>query len=471
MTMVFSNKGPFVQELRLGRLTQMKVTSLFCLCSALTLVAAACKKQQPPLAPCSVSSEKAIEPAGSTDSPNDTASASSMTSTVFQWPQFHGPRRDNISHETGLLKQWPSSGPKLLWTAEDIGEGFATIAVANGLIYTTGNIGAHTVITALDLDGKSEWTTKNGPAYKRSHPGTRSTPTVDNGRLYHQNADGDIICLDAATGKTVWSLNILEKFNGRNIRWGLAESLLVDGNNLICTPGGATAGIVALDKNTGQTVWICDDTNDKPGYCSPIVFEHKGVRHIVTMMARSIAGVNADNGKLLWQFEHITPYDENISIPIFHDGCIFVSTQATGSRLLSLKVRGEEVSVEQVWQSKLLDNQHGGVLLVGHYLYGSCRNTTRGSWACLDINTGKHMYSEPGIGRGSLTYVDGMLYALNHDRTVALVRPLPHTFEIISQFTIPAAGSGPTWAHPVVCNGRLYIRHGDFLYCYDIKSE
>ncbi|MHC4501127.1 MAG: outer membrane protein assembly factor BamB family protein [Planctomycetota bacterium] len=408
---------------------------------------------------------------GSTDSLRDTATAGSMASTVFQWPQFHGPRRDNVSQETGLLKQWPPSGPKLLWTAKDIGEGFATVAVANGLIYTTGNIEAYTVITALNLDGKSNWTAKNGPAYNRSHPGTRGTPTIDKGRLYHENADGDIICLDAATGKTIWSLNIVEKFNGRNIRWGLAESLLVDGNNLICTPGGTTAGIVALDKNTGHTVWICDQTHDKPGYCSPIVFEHKGVRQIVTMMARSIVGVNADNGKLLWQFEHVTPYDENINVPIFYDGGIFVSTQTTGSRLLSLKVRGEEVSVEQVWQSELLENQHGGVLLVGHYLYGSRRHTARGAWVCLDINTGKRMYSERGIGRGSLTCADGMLYALNHDRTVALVRPSPDTFEIISQFTIPAAGSGPTWAHPVVCNGRLYIRHGDFLYCYDIKSE
>ena len=160
-----------------------------------------------------------------------------------------------------------------------------------------------------------------------------------------------------------------------------------------------------------------------------------------------------------------------LNVPIFHDGCVFVSTQTTGSRLLRLKVRGEEVSVEQVWQSELLENQHGGVLLVGHYLYGSCRHNARGPWVCLDIKTGKRMYSERGIGRGSLTYADGMLYALNHDRTVALVRPSPHTFEIISQFNIPAAGRGPTWAHPVVCNGRLYIRHGNFLYCYDIKSE
>jgi len=449
----------------------MKEASLFYLCLALTLVAGACKKQQPQSAPPGGSAENAAKPATSTDSPDNAATAGSMESTVFQWPQFHGPRRDNISHETGLLKQWPPGGPKLLWTAKDIGEGYATVAVANGLIYTTGNIETYTVITALNLDGDSEWTARNGPAYKRSHPGTRSTPTIDNGRLYHENADGDIVCLDAATGKTAWTVNILEKFNGRNTTWGLAESLLIDGNNLVCTPGGAAAGIVALDKNTGRTVWICDETNDKPGYCSPIVFEHKGVRQIVTMMARSVVAVNADNGRLLWQFEHVTPYDENINTPIFHNGCVFVSTRTTGSRLFSLKVRAHEVSVEQLWQSELLENQHGGIILMDGRLYGSCRDAARGPWVCLDINTGRRMYSERGIGRGSLTYADGMLYAVNHDRTVALVRPSPRAFEIVSHFAIPAAGRGPTWAHPVVCNGRLYIRHGNFLYCYDIKSK
>jgi len=399
------------------------------------------------------------------------ASDDSSAGKVFQWPQFHGPRRDNLSRETGLLKQWPKGGPKLLWTAKDIGEGFATVAVANGLIYTTGNIADDTIITALKLDGESEWTARNGPAYKRSTPGTRSTPTIDNGRLYHANADGDVVCLDAATGKHIWSLNILEKFNGRNITWGLAESLLVDGNNLICTPGGENAGMAALDKNTGRTVWLCRGTHDKPGYCSPIVVEYKGVRQIVTMLARSIIGVNADNGRLLWQFEHITPYDENTNMPIFHDGCIFVSTHGTGSRLLRLKVEEQHVSVEQVWQSELLESQHGGVLLVGNYLYGTSRHAVKGPWGCLDIRTGKRMYSARGIGRASLTYADGMLYVLNHKRTVALVRPSPHAFDMVSRFSIPPGGRGPTWAHPVVCNGRLYIRHGNYLYCYDIHGR
>ena len=387
----------------------------------------------------------------------------------FEWPQFRGPKRDNISCETGLLKQWPLGGPKLLWTAENIGEGFSTVAVANGFIYTTGNIGNYTVITALDLNGKMKWTAKNGPAYRRSKPGTRSTPTINDGRLYHENADGDIVCLEPDTGQKIWSLNILERFNGRNITWALAESLLIDGDNVICTPGGETVGIAALNKKTGHTMWICEGINDKPGYSSPIAFEYEGIRHIVALMAKSVVGVNADTGRLLWRVDHVTPFDENINTPIFHNGCVFICSRTSGSRLFRLKVDGDRVSVEEVWKSKLLESQHGGVILLNGYLYGSCRTSSLGPWVCLGFKTGKRMYAEPGIGTGSLTYADGLIYALNQRSTMALVRPTPQAFQIISQFFVPKGGEGPTWAHPVVCDGRLYIRHGNFLYCYGVK--
>lgn len=390
---------------------------------------------------------------------------------VYEWPQFHGPQRNNVSRETRLIKQWPSGGPELLWTAEDIGEGFSTVAVKNGLIYTTGNIGNETVITAFDLEGRVKWTAKNGSAYKRSQPGTRGTPTIDDSRLYHENADGDIVCLEPSTGKKIWSLNILERFDGRNITWALAESLLIDGGNVICTPGGETVGIAALNKKTGQTVWTCEGINDKPGYSSPIAFDYKGLRQIVVLMSKYVVGVNADTGRLLWRVEHITPFDENINTPIFHNGCIFICSRTTGSQLFRLNVNGEKVSIEKVWKSELLESQHGGIILLDGYLYGSSRTSILGPWVCLDFKTGKRMYSEPGIGTGSLTYADGLIYALNQRSTMALVQPTPHAFQVISQFSIPKFGKGPTWAHPVVCNGRLYIRHGNFLYCYDIKAN
>jgi len=385
------------------------------------------------------------------------------------WPRFRGPNGDNISTETGLLKQWPEGGPPLLWTTSGIGFGYSTVAIAHGLIYTAGNIGDKTVITALDMAGKIQWQVKNGPAWKKSYPGTRSTPTIDGGRLYYESPLGAMVCLEAKTGRRLWGLNTLEKFGGRNITWALAESLLIDGNRVICTPGGKDAGIVALDRNSGETVWICRGFDDKPGYCTPIVLEYKGLRQIVTMMARSVVGVNAETGKLLWRFEHVTPYDENINSPIFHDGCIFISTQVTGSRLLRLSVQGNDASVTQEWHTKALDSQHGGVLLLNGYLYGASRRASPGPWVCLEFKTAKRMYGERGIGKGSLTYADGMLYMLNEKGTVGLVKATPDAHEVVSQFRIPKGGSGPSWAHPVVCGGRLYIRHADYLYAYDIK--
>ncbi len=388
-----------------------------------------------------------------------------------EWPQFHGPHRNNISTETGLLKRWPEGGPKLLWTASGIGFGFSSMAIANGLIYTTGNIGDKTVITALDLDGKVRWKAPNGPAYKRSHPGTRSTPTIDGDRLYHENADGDVVCMDAKTGKVLWHVNILEKFGGRNITWGLAESLLIDGNKVICTPGGPKVGLVALDKMTGKTLWTCEGTDDKPGYCSPILVEYRGARIIVTLMARSIVAVDAETGKLLWKLPHRTPFDENIMTPIYHDGAIFVSTRTTGSKLLRLVVEDGRVGVEQLWQTTEMDVQHEHAILLDGHIYGACHSAAGVPWAVLDWKTGKRTYGGKGIGRAAATYADGHLYLVNHRGQVALVRPRPDRFEMVSTFRIPRKGRGPVWAHPVVCGGRLYIRHGNFLFCYDIRAR
>ena len=388
------------------------------------------------------------------------------------WPQFHGPNRDNISTETGLLKQWPAEGPKLLWTAQGLGHGFSAVAIANGLVYVTGNVGPDTLITALDLDGKVKWTAKNGPAWTREHVGTRSTPTIDGGRLYHENADGDLACLDAATGKPVWSLNILKKFNGRGITWGLAESLLIDGDRLICVPGGEEIGIVALSKLTGETVWMARGIGEKPGYSSPIVVEHQGLRLIVALMAKALVGVNADTGEFLWKVEHTTPFDESIFLPLHHNGHIYFATaHARGSRLLRLNVDGKKCSVQLVWSSEKLDSHHGGVVLLDGYLYGFCHGNYKPRWDCLDFATGKLMHSERTATTGSVTYADGMIYAMDERGAVMLIRPTPDKRQVVSEFQLPKGGRGPTWAHPVVCGGRLYLRHGDFLYAYAVRAE
>ena len=395
------------------------------------------------------------------------SSSAGATDEPF-WPRFHGPNRDNISHETGLLKRWPEGGPPLVWTARGIGHGYSSVSLAHGLIFTAGNIGGNTVVTALDLGGTIQWQYENGLAWEKPQPGSRSTPTIDGDRLYHKSPHGELVCLEARTGKRLWELNLLTKFESKSIRWGLSESPLIDGDRVICSPGGPQAAVVALDKMTGQIVWKSPSTGELAGYASPNLFEFGGLRILSTMTAKACIGLNANTGELLWNVRHITPWDENIFTPILHDGCVFCSTgHKVGSRKLKLQITDGNIGTETLWESRDLDNHHGGTILLNGYLYGSGH---RRGWICLDWETGKTMYNEPGVGKGSLTYADGMLYTLGEGSVMGLVKATPERHELISQFRLPAGGEGPSWAHPVVCGGRLYIRYDDYLYAYDVRE-
>ena len=292
------------------------------------------------------------------------AAAIAGAAEALSWPQFHGPKRDNISTETGLLKTWPEGGPSLLWTAQGLGHGFSSMAVAGGIIYTAGNVEKDTVITALDTSGKTLWQGKNGPAWTKDYPGTRATPTLDGDRLYHQSPLGQIVCLQARTGKPLWQLNVLEKFGSEPPRWALAESLLIDGDRLISCPGGPQTCMVALDKKTGAVVWKAPSTGELAGYASPILAEYQGLRMIITLTAKALIGVNAETGELLWHVEHESYADENITMPIYHEGHVFVSTLKAGSVQWKINVRNGKASLEELWRTEELDNHHGGVLLL-----------------------------------------------------------------------------------------------------------
>ena len=392
-----------------------------------------------------------------------------------QWAQFHGPRRDNKSSAKNLLAQWPKDGPKLLWARRGVGKGYATVSISGENIYTAGNIDGHTVITALNADGKILWQAKNGPVDNRSYPGARGTPTVDRGKVYHIAPDGAAICLDAGTGKEIWALNVLKRFKGENCTWGLSESLLIDGKNVICVVGGKQTSIVALDTGTGKTVWTSRSVGDKPGYASPIVVEYGGLRQIVTAMSRSIVSVAADTGKLLWKFDHRVWLDENITTPIYHDGHVFVAGPGRGATLLKLKVSAnkKKCSVSQTWLNPKFDNQHGGVVLAGGYLFGHAKKGSR--LTCVEFKTGKTMYSvsheASGKKSAALTWADGMLYVQNDRNKVYLVPAISDVFKPVSSFEILPGGAGPLWAHPVVFGGRLYIRHDKILMAYDIRAK
>jgi len=384
------------------------------------------------------------------------------------WPQFHGPNRDNMSTEKGLLKQWPEGGPERLWTNDQIGHGFTSVSIAEGRIYIAGNLEGKTVITAMDLDGKILWQTPNGKSWEDPVPGARATPTIDGDRLYHESPHGDVVCLEAKTGKKVWGLNILEKFGSENLRWAVSESLVIDGDRLVVSPGGPVA-MATLDKKTGETVWkSASAQGDLAGYATPALVEYQGLRMLLTMTSKAFIGVNADSGELLWRFPHETPFDENITTPLFHGGQVLISTgHRVGSVMLKVNVEGKKAAVEELWRTKDLDNHHGGIILLDGYLYGSCHSP---KWACLEWKTGKKMYAERGVGKGSLTYADGMLYTLSERSVMGLVQATPEDYKLISQFKLPPGGEGPSWAHPVVCGGRLYLRHGVYLYVYRISA-
>jgi outer membrane protein assembly factor BamB len=401
------------------------------------------------------------------------ASGSLLAADSPFWPRFHGPKGDNISTDTGLLKAWPEEGPELAWTGESIGHGYAGVTMADGQIYTDGNIDEMTVITAMDMGGRIVWQRENGKAWTASREGSRGTPTVDGDHVYHESPLGDVVCLDAKTGKRVWGLNILDEFGSRHPRWALAESLLIDGDHVICCPCGEEVSVVALDKRTGRTVWKARGTGDLAGYASPTLAECGGLRLIFAMTAKALIAVNADTGELLFQFENPTEHDVNALMPLYHDGRVFISSGygTTGSTLVKLSVDGDRVTPEKVWNSRELDNHHGGVILLDGYLYGAAHDFNRQKWICLDWKTGELQYAERGVGKGSLTCADGMLYTLSENRNVGLVKPTPDGHELVSEFRTPDGPEGPTWAHPVVCGGRLYIRHSDKLYAYNVRGE
>ena len=395
------------------------------------------------------------------------------------WPQFHGPNRDNKSLDKGLLKTWPEGGPKLIWEAAGIGHGYSTVSIAGNRIYTTGSVNGDCVITALDMNGKKVWTRKNGRAWKKSYPGTRSTPTITDGMLHHLSGIGNLVCLKADDGSPVWSVDIMKKFGGRNIMWGLAESPLVFDDKVICTPGGTDVSMVALNRKTGKVVWECKGAGDRPGYASAILIEYKGLRQIVTAMSESIVSVRASDGKLLWRYPHKVYADENITTPIFHEGFLIVSgCVKKGTTSLKLQVSGDTCSVKRQWHNPTLDNKQGGIILAGGRIYGYAELGSRSApWMCIDFKSGKNIsrsfpvrssYKYPN---GCLTYADGMFYLYADNGKMVLAGATDKGFEVTGSLKIKDPGKNPTWAHPVVCGGRLYIRYGDKLGVYNVIEK
>lgn len=392
------------------------------------------------------------------------------------WPSFHGPKRDSLSPDKGLLKEWPKDGPPSAWPepAKGLGSGFSSVSVAGTRVFTMGDKGDSCYVFAVDrASGKPLWEAKVGKSgSKGGYAGPRCTPTVDGDKVYALGQNGNLVCLEASSGNSVWMKDLPKDFGGQVGGWGWSESPLIDGDKLLVTPGGKDASIVALNKKDGAVIWKAVVPGDKAEYSSMTIAEVGGIKMYVQMMLNNVVGVKADDGKLLWQYGKLARLTANIPTPLVRGDLVFCAGGygGGGGALLKLAVDGDKVTATEVYFNAALKNKHGGVLLVGDHLYGD-RDDSGNPW-CADFATGKVVDSwkkqSKGSGSMSLTYADGKLYCRYANGVMALVEASPASYKELGSFKIPNV-NGPSWPHPVVVDGRLYIREQDQLQCYNLK--
>lgn len=396
------------------------------------------------------------------------------------WPQWRGPERNGVSRETGLLPSWPENGPKLVWQIQDAGRGYSTPAAVGERLYLLGNDGLENeFVQARSVqDGRRLWSTRLGqvgnPKQEPNFPAARSTPTIDGEWLYALGSDGDLACLAVATGVVRWRKNLRSEFDGKPGAWAYAESPLLDGDALICTPGGNSATVVALNKQSGTTLWKAGlQEGDEAAYSSAIVVEAGGVRQYVQMLGKGLVGLEAGTGKFLWRYTNtVSRFGANIPTPLAADNGIYTAGAGTGGGLIKLVAQDAGVQPVQVYFGSKLPTSIGGAVKIGDYLYG----TTAQALLCLDFNTGKIHWEERALGAASLCYAGERLYLHGENGDVALVEPSPEAYRERGRFTPPgqAAKANPmekAWAFPVVANGRLYLRDHQVVWCYDVRAR
>ena len=395
----------------------------------------------------------------------------SCLSQTDQSSQWRGPDREGIFYENGLLRSWPENGPELLWSFEGLGAGHSSPGIGFNRIFINGMPDTTGVLYSFDMNGNLLWQKEYGEEWHVNYTGSRSTPLVVNDLVYLVSGMGEVFCFKAENGNLVWSVDMLKKFDGINIQWGITESVLIDGDHLICNPGGEEFNVVALNRFTGETVWKSKGHGEPSAYCSPVLVEHNKMRLVVTMTQTSVIGIDADTGELYWRVDQFQTNKIHANTPVYENGIIYCSSTSSkegNSGLLALKLSEDGKKVEQLWRNEDFKNLMGGIVLIDGTIYGSAYRTK--NWYSVNAATGEEKIIASDFSNGVIIYADGLFYCYSEDGQVALVKMTPDTFKIISKFNVPL-GTDQHWAHPVIHNKRMYIRHGNALMVYNISNE
>jgi outer membrane protein assembly factor BamB len=382
------------------------------------------------------------------------------------WPQWRGPNRDGRSMERGLLKKWPAAGPRLAWRATGVGEGYSSFASSNGRLITLGARGDREYVMAFDAaTGKQLWVTPHGRRFGNDRgDGPRGTPTIDSDRIYAFGASGDLTVLDAASGKVHWTVNVIQKFGGSNITWGLSESPLVLDDRILINAGGPQASIVAFNKKDGSVLWRSQ--SDEAGYSSAVLHDLGAIREAIFFTGRRALGVDVSNGRLLWSYSQVANGTANIATPIVRGNRVFLSSDyGTGAALLELTPSDSGVNAREVYFTRDMRNHHASSVLVGDYLYGFSSSIL----TAMRFDTGQVAWRDRSVGKGSLVFADDRLYLLSENGVVGLAEASPDAYREHGRFQLQT-GQLPTWAHPVVSGGKLFLRDQDTISAYDVRG-
>jgi outer membrane protein assembly factor BamB len=387
----------------------------------------------------------------------------SLAQDLVQW---RGADRNGIYNESGLLKEWPAEGPKLLWNLDGLGQGFTSVTVVNDKVYTTGVADSKGVVFCLGTDGKLVWKAEYGKDWTESFPGTRTTLVYNKAKLYLATAYGEALCLDAASGNKVWSVDMATKYGSRTPKWGIVEAPVILDNKVFFTPGGTEVSIVALDINSGKEIWKSKATGEGSAYCSPLLINHNGKKILVTSLTGNIVGLDVNDGTMLWNIAQTNVYSIHPNTPLYKDGYVY---SVTGYKVggVMFKIAEDGKSVTEIWRNKSLDSQMGGAVWIDDLIIGS--GQTDRSWQALDAKTGNVLFKTTEIGKGVVIYADGLLYCYADNGEMGILEIADNSFKLKSKFRI-TLGTEQHWAHPVIDKGVLYIRHGNTLMAYNVKK-